>query len=199
MPAHVVGEHAEQQVSPDSVVGVMMEGTDLEVDGLEAAEGALDLDQELVGTHHPVLVQTLRGERGAEHVDAVEGPYATGVSGVMVTCGGGPELLWLVRTIELITAGIVLVLLALVFVQTITGGRFLPLPGRPPLRPRLFALGVAIEAAAAGLVALEVLAPPGTAVGLLVLSNPLFIVGIVIMWYGRGLIARRSRDGGLWA
>ena len=125
--------------------------------------------------------------------------FAYGGSGVMVTCGGGPELLWLVRTILLITAVIVLVLFALVFVQTIMERRFLPLPVRPPLRPRLFALGAAIEAAAAGLVALEVLAPPMTAAGLLVLSNPLFIAGIVIMWYGRGPIGRRGSHGGLWA
>jgi hypothetical protein len=122
--------------------------------------------------------------------------FASGATGVMVTCGGGPELVSVVRMVVLATAVVAWLLLAVVFVQTVLGRRFLPLPVRAPVWPGLFALGVAIEAVAVGLVALEVLVPPIPSAGLLVVSNPLFIVGAMVMWYGRHGNARRGgRDG----
>jgi hypothetical protein len=123
--------------------------------------------------------------------------FASGAAGVMVTCGGLPELVSLIRMTVLAAAAMVALLFALVFVQTIVGRRWLPLPVRPPLRPRLFALGAAIEAAAAGLVVLELLAPPVVAAGLPGMSNPLFIVGILVMWYARGFLPCGRGRGGL--
>lgn len=45
---------------------------DLEVDGLEGAEGALDLGQRLVGAHRAYIIDGVEGQAGADHVDAVQ-------------------------------------------------------------------------------------------------------------------------------
>jgi hypothetical protein len=121
-------------------------------------------------------------------------PFASGGTGFTVTCGGGPELLWLARAILLVPAAMVWMTLGLVLVQAITGRRLLPWH-RQPLRPRLFVLGVALQATAVGLVAvaLEVLVPPPTAaglrlvtaLGLLPVIYALLIAGTLIMWYAQ--------------
>ena len=43
MPLNVVGEHAEEDVGPHSVTQTMVDGTDLEVDGLQGTKRAFDL------------------------------------------------------------------------------------------------------------------------------------------------------------
>ena len=43
MPLDGVGEHAEEDVGADSITQAVMDGADLEVDGLHRSKGAFDL------------------------------------------------------------------------------------------------------------------------------------------------------------
>ena len=72
MPLHVVGEHAQQDVSPHALFPAMVDGADLEIHGLETAEGALDRGQSLVGAHCILGVYALALQIGADHVDPVQ-------------------------------------------------------------------------------------------------------------------------------
>lgn len=47
-------------------------GRNLEVDGLDAADGALDLGQAFVGPHAGVVIEGFGGKAGADHIDAVK-------------------------------------------------------------------------------------------------------------------------------
>ena len=47
MPFEIVSEHAQQHVSAHALGAAMMNGPDFEIDGLEAAKGALDVCQTL--------------------------------------------------------------------------------------------------------------------------------------------------------
>ena len=49
MPLDVVGQHANEDVCADAIGEMVMDGAQLEVDGLEAAEGPLYMSQALVG------------------------------------------------------------------------------------------------------------------------------------------------------
>ena len=49
VPLDVVGEHAEEDVGADAVGASVVDRSDLEVDGFEGAEGALDAGEVLVG------------------------------------------------------------------------------------------------------------------------------------------------------
>ena len=72
MPLNMIGEHAEEDVGPYTVGGPMADGTDIEVDGLEASEGAFDPREILVGLNGFFGIK-LRGRHGrADHIDAVE-------------------------------------------------------------------------------------------------------------------------------
>ena len=48
VPFEVVGEHAEEDVCPNTIVDAMVDGPDLDVDPLGAAEGMLHLGESLV-------------------------------------------------------------------------------------------------------------------------------------------------------
>src|SRR5437660_796130 len=50
----------------------MEDGTDVEVDGLEAAEGALDSGETLVGAHRIGGIESIGWNAGMQHVEAVE-------------------------------------------------------------------------------------------------------------------------------
>ena len=54
----------------------MEDGPDLQVHGLEAAEGALDLAQTLVGGHRPRGIELARGQAGTHDVQTVQGGLA---------------------------------------------------------------------------------------------------------------------------
>jgi hypothetical protein len=77
VPFEMVSEHAQEDVSAHAVAVAVVDRADLEVDGLVAAEGALDGCELLVGLDD---VGGLEGrglegrgrEAGAQHVDAVE-------------------------------------------------------------------------------------------------------------------------------
>ncbi len=73
MPFHVVGQHAEEDVSPDPVGEAVVDGPHLEVDRLEAAEGLLRQGEALVGLDGFVGVHRLRRDVGAHHVKPIQG------------------------------------------------------------------------------------------------------------------------------
>ena len=51
MPLDVIGEHAEKDVGTDPIDQVMVDGADLEVNGLVAAKRPLDVAEVFLGTH----------------------------------------------------------------------------------------------------------------------------------------------------
>src|SRR5258706_9259503 len=53
----------------------MEDGTDVEVDGLEAAEGALDTGEAFVGAHGVGGIERIGWKAGTQHVEAVEGGF----------------------------------------------------------------------------------------------------------------------------
>jgi hypothetical protein len=49
VPFEIVGEHAQKDVGAHAVVAAMVDGPHLDVEGLEAAKGALDVGESFVG------------------------------------------------------------------------------------------------------------------------------------------------------
>ena len=72
MPLDIVGEHAEKDVSSDSILQVVIDGADLQVDTLAATEGPLGDGQPLVGRHGLLGIHLLRRHAGANHIDPVQ-------------------------------------------------------------------------------------------------------------------------------
>ena len=73
MTLDVIGEQTQQQVGADPRGQAMVDGTHLEIDGLEAAEGALNHAEPLVGLDRLLAVELCLRQAGANHVEAVEG------------------------------------------------------------------------------------------------------------------------------
>jgi len=73
VPLDVVGEQAEKDVGPDPRLGPVVDRADLQVDRLEAPEGALDPGQELVRADDVGAREALRRDRCTEDVEPVEG------------------------------------------------------------------------------------------------------------------------------
>ena len=65
----------KKDMSADAVGGIVVDGPDLEVDGLQAAEGALDRAQALVGADGFRGVERTGGQAGADDVQAVQGRF----------------------------------------------------------------------------------------------------------------------------
>src|SRR5262245_53418588 len=72
VPFNVVAEHAKEDVSADAIGLAMMDGSDLEVDGFDATEGALDRCQALVGTYDLVGRHAVGVDGCADDINAVE-------------------------------------------------------------------------------------------------------------------------------
>ena len=51
MPMDIIGEHAQKDMSADTIGEVVMDGADLQFGALEAAKSALDLGEIFVGEH----------------------------------------------------------------------------------------------------------------------------------------------------
>src|SRR5690242_10822123 len=62
VPFDIVGEHAEEDVGTDAVAEAVVDGTNLEIDGLDRAKGALDLAEALVGPHAVVRAEDIAGD-----------------------------------------------------------------------------------------------------------------------------------------
>jgi len=82
VPDEIIGEHGKKDVGADAVVGLqptglsrgeaMMDRPDLEIDGLDRAEGALHPRERLVGEDRGRGVEQVCGHIGARHVEAVQ-------------------------------------------------------------------------------------------------------------------------------
>ncbi len=73
MPLDVVGEHAEEDVGAYTIAQAVMDGADLEVDGLHRPKRALDLREGFVMAHAACTIETFRCDRGADDINAIEG------------------------------------------------------------------------------------------------------------------------------
>ena len=85
VPLDVVGEHAEEDVGAHPVLAPVVDGSE-EFDGLEAAEGALDAGEVLVGADGLRGVEAFGFDIGADDVDACEGGF--GADHVLVALEG---------------------------------------------------------------------------------------------------------------
>ena len=72
VPQDVVGEHAHEDVGPDPMLKPVVDGPDLEVDGLERAKRALDLGESLIAAHGLLGGYPLLGETRAEDIDPIK-------------------------------------------------------------------------------------------------------------------------------
>ena len=72
MPFEIIGEHAQEHVGAHARAQPVENRTDVEVCSLEAAKGALDTGEALVGTHRIGGIDSLGWHTGAQHVEAVE-------------------------------------------------------------------------------------------------------------------------------
>ena len=82
VPFEIVGEHAQQHVGAHAVGAAMMDGPDFEIDGLEAAEGALDAGEVFIGPDGRGGVERFGLEVGAQDIDAVEHGFGVDLFGL---------------------------------------------------------------------------------------------------------------------
>src|SRR5882672_1292453 len=72
MPFQVVGEHADKHVGAHAIGQPVIDRPDLEIDGLDAAEGALHQAKGFVAAHRGGVVESGGGQAGTHDVEAVE-------------------------------------------------------------------------------------------------------------------------------
>jgi hypothetical protein len=82
VPLEVIGEHAEEDVGAHAVGEAMVDGSDLEIDGLDRAEGALDEGEALVCGDRLGGGEGRDRHGGANDVEAVEGGFVIDVIGL---------------------------------------------------------------------------------------------------------------------
>src|SRR5271165_5606518 len=73
VPFQVVCEHAQKHVGAHTLGQPVIDRPDLEIDGLDAAEGALHQAEGFVAAHRGGVVERSGGQAGAHDIDAVEG------------------------------------------------------------------------------------------------------------------------------
>src|SRR5258707_108910 len=73
-------QHAEEDMRFDAVLEPVADGSDLEVDRFERAEGTLDLTEHLVATHHIVRGQPLCGHAGPDDIDSINASLLVGIA-----------------------------------------------------------------------------------------------------------------------
>ena len=91
VPLDIVGQHADEHVGAHAVFQVVVDRADLQVHRLEAAEGALDGAEALVGAHGVGRPELVGRHAGADHVEAVQGRL--GVDAGLVAAVGEVALL----------------------------------------------------------------------------------------------------------
>src|SRR4051812_26064324 len=72
VPLDVVGEHAQEDVGADAIFAPVVDRPDLEVDGLEGAEGAFHAGQRLVVADRIVGGHVTLFDTGANDVETIE-------------------------------------------------------------------------------------------------------------------------------
>ena len=73
MPGEVAGEHADQHVGLDMFLEPVEDGPQVQVVGFDVPEVPFDVFEVLVGGHHSGRVEFAGRDRGAEHVEPVQG------------------------------------------------------------------------------------------------------------------------------
>ncbi len=72
MPLDIIGKHADEQVTADPILQSMVNRTNPQMGGLERPEGPFHGTQRLVSANTVLGTHLLLGERGPDHVDAVQ-------------------------------------------------------------------------------------------------------------------------------
>ena len=72
VPLHVISKHAQEDVGADPGFGAVVDGTDLQIHGLEATEGPFHRAEPLVGAHRAGAIELACRQTGADHIEAVE-------------------------------------------------------------------------------------------------------------------------------
>src|ERR1700675_4827904 len=90
MPLQVVGQRAEEHVTSDSIIGLVIDGPDFELHGLETAEGFLDQAQLFVGGDYFARSHLLFGYLPTDNVTAVEEFFGHDL--VLVKAPGEPSI-----------------------------------------------------------------------------------------------------------
>ena len=75
MPDHVIGEHAQEDVGAHPSGETVVDRADVEVHGLQGAEGALDLGQALIGGDNGGCIERFSRDAGSQHIKTVEGRF----------------------------------------------------------------------------------------------------------------------------
>src|SRR5215472_2835955 len=86
VPFDMAGEHAEEDMGAHPRGEPVVDRADVQIDGLEAAKGALDPSQPLVGADHVICRQGLILKAGADDIKAVE-PCLLGDAGLVAAKG----------------------------------------------------------------------------------------------------------------
>ena len=95
VPLDVVGKHAQQHVCAHPVGGTVIDGSHLQVDGVQTPEGALDCAQAFVGAYRLVGIELTRRDAGAHDIQPIEGRFTgdgLGVASVVERLFGDVEL-----------------------------------------------------------------------------------------------------------
>ena len=71
VPFEVIGQHAEKHMPAHPIGQPVMHRTDLQIDGLDAAKGALHQGQGLVAAHRLGIAQHVGGEVRADDIQAI--------------------------------------------------------------------------------------------------------------------------------
>src|SRR5262245_147151 len=74
MPFEMIGEHAQEHVGAHARAGPVVDRTNFEVYGLDAAKGPFDTGQALVGAHRSGGIDSFGWHTGTQHVEAIERP-----------------------------------------------------------------------------------------------------------------------------
>jgi len=77
MPVHVIGQHAEQEMSPDTILEPMEDRADLQVDALHHAEGLFDAGQPLVAADDLIGTHGVIRNAGPNDIDSVDRRFQT--------------------------------------------------------------------------------------------------------------------------
>ena len=92
VPFHVVGQHAQHDVGADSLGAALEDRADLQVYGLEAAEGPLHRTEAFVGAHATVGIEFGLRHAGAHHVQPIERRLSSNRRGVAPVPDAGRDL-----------------------------------------------------------------------------------------------------------
>jgi len=87
VPLYIIGKHAQEHVGADAVGEPVMDRPDLEIDGLDAAEGPFHSGERFVAAHRAGIIKGFRRQAGAHDIEAV----GCGFGGDLIVLAGETE------------------------------------------------------------------------------------------------------------